>query len=94
MDYKKYVQDVNQHQELSKEIEDKLMQLSQRKLIEQNNLNHYENQLETYNNDLELNEQSIEMEMSRLNLTDDNDIDEIIAWRGRARGIRAEKGYL
>ncbi|GAB5799217.1 hypothetical protein JMUB7524_27240 [Staphylococcus aureus] len=37
VDYKKYVQDVNQHQELSKEIEDKLMQLSQRKLIEQNN---------------------------------------------------------
>ncbi len=54
MDYKKYVQDVNQHQELSKEIEDKLMQLSQRKLIEQNNLNHYENQLETYNNDLRI----------------------------------------
>ncbi len=33
---------MNQHQELSKEIEDKLMQLFQRKLIEQNNLNHYE----------------------------------------------------
>ncbi|HGX1246400.1 TPA: SbcC/MukB-like Walker B domain-containing protein, partial [Staphylococcus aureus] len=91
VDYKKYVQDVNQHQELSKEIEDKLMQLSQRKLIEQNNLNHYENQLETYNNDLELNEQSIEMEMSRLNLTDDNDIDEIIAWRGEQEELEQKR---
>lgn len=91
MDYKKYVQDVNQHQELSKEIEDKLMQLSQRKLIEQNNLNHYENQLETYNNDLELNEQSIEMEMSRLNLTDDNDINEIIAWRGEQEELEQKR---
>ncbi len=63
----KYVPDVISINKLSKEIEDKLMQLSQRKLIEQNNLNHYENQLETYNNDLELNEQSIEMEMLRLN---------------------------
>ncbi|WP_256124721.1 AAA family ATPase, partial [Staphylococcus aureus] len=91
VDYKKYVQDVNQHQELSKEIEDKLMQLSQRKSIEQNNLNHYENQLETYNNDLELNEQSIEMEMSRLNLTDDNDIDEIIAWRGEQEELEQKR---
>ncbi|WP_237772830.1 SMC family ATPase, partial [Staphylococcus aureus] len=91
VDYKKYVQDVNQHQELSKEIEDKLMQLSQRKLIEQNNLNHYENQLETYNNDLELNEQSIEMEMSRLNLTDDNDINEIIAWRGEQEELEQKR---
>lgn len=91
VDYKKYVQDVNQHQELSKEIEDKLMQLSQRKLIEQNNLNHYENQLETYNNDLELNEQSIEMEMSRLDLTDDNDIDEIIAWRGEQEELEQKR---
>lgn len=91
VDYKKYVQDVNQHQELSKEIEDKLIQLSQRKLIEQNNLNHYENQLETYNNDLELNEQSIEMEMSRLNLTDDNDINEIIAWRGEQEKLEQKR---
>lgn len=91
VDYKKYVQDVNQHQELSKEIEDKLIQLSQRKLIEQNNLNHYENQLETYNNDLELNEQSIEMEMSRLNLTDDNDINEIIAWRGEQEELEQKR---
>ncbi|HGT0948963.1 TPA: SbcC/MukB-like Walker B domain-containing protein, partial [Staphylococcus aureus] len=91
VDYKKYVQDVNQHQEHSKEIEDKLIQLSQRKLIEQNNLNHYENQLETYNNDLELNEQSIEMEMSRLNLTDDNDINEIIAWRGEQEELEQKR---
>lgn len=91
VDYKRYVQDVNQHQEHSKQIEDKLIQLSQRKLIEQNNLNHYENQLETYNNDLELNEQSIEMEMSRLNLTDDNDIDEIIAWRGEQEELEQKK---
>ncbi|HFE7899104.1 TPA: SbcC/MukB-like Walker B domain-containing protein, partial [Staphylococcus aureus] len=91
VDYKKYIQDVNQHQEHSKEIEDKLIQLSQRKLIEQNNLNHYENQLETYNNDLELNEQSIEMEMSRLNLTDNNDIDEIIAWRGEQAELEQKR---
>ncbi|WP_239059427.1 AAA family ATPase, partial [Staphylococcus aureus] len=91
VDYKKYIQDVNQHQEHSKEIEDKLIQLSQRKLIEQNNLNHYENQLETYNNDLELNEQSIEMEMSRLNLTDDNDINEIIAWRGEQEELEQKR---
>lgn len=91
VDYKKYVQDVNQHQEHSKEIEDKLIQLSQRKLIEQNNLNHYENQLETYNNDLELNEQSIEMEMSRLNLTDDNDINEIKAWRGEQEELEQKR---
>ncbi len=91
VDYKKYVQDVNQHQEHSKEIEDKLIQLSQRKLIEQNNLNHYDNQLETYNNDLELNEQSIEMEMSRLNLTDDNDINEIIAWRGEQEELEQKR---
>ncbi|PTY71757.1 AAA family ATPase [Staphylococcus aureus] len=91
VDYKKYIQDVNQHQEHSKEIEDKSMQLSQRKLIEQNNLNHYENQLETYNNDLELNEKSIEMEMSRLNLTDDNDINEIIAWRGEQEELEQKR---
>ncbi|WP_239062079.1 AAA family ATPase, partial [Staphylococcus aureus] len=91
VDYKKYVQDVNQHQELLNQIEDKLIQLSQRKLIEQNNLNHYENQLETYNNDLELNEQSIEMEMSRLNLTDDNDINEIIAWRGEQEELEQKR---
>ncbi|RCV72380.1 nuclease SbcCD subunit C, partial [Staphylococcus aureus] len=91
VDYKKYIQDVNQHQEHSKEIEDKLIQLSQRKLIEQNNLNHYENQLETYNNDLELNEQSIKMEMSRLNLTDDNDINEIIAWRGEQEELEQKR---
>lgn len=91
VDYKKYIQDVNQHQEHAKEIEDKLIQLSQRKLIEQNNLNHYENQLETYNNDLELNEQSIEMEMSRLNLTDDNDINEIIAWRGEQEELEQKR---
>ncbi|MFE8811092.1 SbcC/MukB-like Walker B domain-containing protein, partial [Staphylococcus aureus] len=91
VDYKKYIQDVNQHQEHSNQIEDKLIQLSQRKLIEQNNLNHYENQLETYNNDLELNEQSIEMEMSRLNLTDDNDINEIIAWRGEQEELEQKR---
>lgn len=91
VDYKKYIQDVNQHQEHSKEIEDKSMQLSQRKLIEQNNLNHYENQLETYNNDLELNEKSIEMEMSRLNLTDDNDINEIITWRGEQEELEQKR---
>ncbi|WP_237772882.1 SMC family ATPase, partial [Staphylococcus aureus] len=91
VDYKKYVQDVNQHQEHSNQIEDKLIQLSQRKLIEQNNLNHYEKQLETYNNDLELNEQSIEMEMSRLNLTDNNDINEIIAWRGEQEELEQKR---
>ena len=91
VDYKKYVQDVNQHQENSNQIEDKLIQLSQRKLIEQNNLNHYEKQLETYNNDLELNEQSIEMEMSRLNLTDNNDINEIIAWRGEQEELEQKR---
>ncbi|MDI1633777.1 lantibiotic dehydratase [Staphylococcus aureus] len=46
---------------------------------------------ETYNNDLELNEQSIEMEMSRLNLTDDNDINEIIAWRGEQEKLEQKR---
>ncbi|MGT2609977.1 hypothetical protein ACVQ92_00255 [Staphylococcus aureus] len=38
-----------------------------------------------------MNEQSIEMEMSRLNLTDDNDIDGIIAGGGQQEELEQKR---
>ena len=80
-DYNKSVQEVNTHQELSKQIENKLTQLTQQRLIEENNLNHYKQQSTTYNNELKENEQAIENEMTKLNLSQDSDVEEIMTWR-------------
>ncbi|MBE5674083.1 SMC family ATPase, partial [Staphylococcus sp. SS35] len=81
VDYDKCLQEVNAHQELAKQIENKLAQLTQQRLIEENNLNHYKQQSITYNNELEENEQAIEIEMTKLNLSHDSDIEEIMTWR-------------
>lgn len=80
-DYNKSVQEVNTHQELSKQIENKLTQLTQQRLIEENNLNHYKQQSTTYNNELKENEQAIDNEMTKLNLSQDSDVEEIMTWR-------------
>ncbi|CDR24620.1 exonuclease subunit SbcC [Staphylococcus schweitzeri] len=87
-DYNRSIQEVNAHQELSKQIENKLTKLTQQRLIEENNLNHYNQQSATYNNDLKENEQAIEIEMTKLNLSHDSDVEGIMTWRNEKESLK------
>lgn len=87
-DYNRSIQEVNAHQELSKQIENKLTKLTQQRLIEENNLNHYNQQSATYNNELKENEQAIEIEMTKLNLSHDSDVEGIMTWRNEKESLK------